>query len=203
MRRWFALAFLMLAPHLAMGQEVNVRVELVEIWCDNTEDVTGADELYVTSALKSGSIVKAVVTKPIDINDGQTKKFPADESIIFDAKVPKAATIVGGVVLFDEDYGKDWEKKDKKIAENVKASADKIADAVGGAPKAIVGAITQSVYTVVDLLAQGDKDDRLGALELSIPAEGPPEENKEFTCEEKGIGFSTWKYTLRYRIIRN
>ena len=186
----------------ALAQNVKVRVELIDIHCDDTEDVTGADEFYVVASLKGGAVNKPSITKPIDINDKQTKNFPDDQKVIFEGEVPKGSTIVGGIVTFDEDYGKDWEKKDKAIAKQLSDLAAGGATAAGGEAGAIVAGIIKAVYTVGDLIAQSDKDDKLGELQLSIPADGPAEEVKEWPFEEKGLGFSTWKYKLRYRIVR-
>ncbi|TNV71531.1 hypothetical protein FGO68_gene14391 [Halteria grandinella] len=197
------LVALALAPTTVWAEDISVRIELVEIWCDNTEDVLGGDEFFVTSALKNEGLVKTTVTKPIDINDGETKLFMGDQVIIFDAKVAKQSSIVGGIVAFDEDFGMDWKKKHKEIAKNVDDSVSGIATSVGGSAGNIVAAISKSVYTVVNLLAQMDEDDKLGELELNIPADGPAEEILEWTFEKPAPKFSNWKYKLKYKVIRN
>ena len=54
------------------------------------------------------------------------------------------------------------------------------------------------------MLAALDADDLLGRTEIKVPAEGPAEETKEWRFEHKdGIGFSSWEYTVRYRIFRS
>jgi hypothetical protein len=191
----------------ALAQNVKVRIELIDLHCNhdkNTEDILGADEFYVTSKLVSGPVSKDVITKPFDINTDQTKPFPDDQKVLFESSVPANSKIVGGMVAWDEDYAKDWEKKDKAIAEKVAAVVSGGAGTVAG-PEAgpIVAGIVQAVKEVGGLLAQSDKDDNLGELKLEIPANGPPEEVKEWKFEHSdGIGYSDWSYVLRYRIVR-
>src|SRR4051794_9547532 len=91
----------------ASAQNVKIRVELIDVYCDNTEDVTGPDEFYLVASLKGGTANKPSITKPFDINDKKSKNFPADQSVLFEGDVPKGGNIVGGMVAFDEDYGKD------------------------------------------------------------------------------------------------
>jgi hypothetical protein len=186
----------------ASAQNVKVRVELIDVNCDNTEDITGPDEFYLVASLKSGALNKPSITKPFNINDRQTKTFPDDQKVLYEGDVSKGNAVVGGMVAFDEDYGKDWEKKDKAIAKQLSDLAAGGATAAGGEAGPIIAGILKAVYTVGDLLAQADKDDKLGEVQLNIPADGPPEEVKEWNFEEGGIGYSTWKYKVRYRIVR-
>ncbi len=194
----------------AAPQEVKVRVELVDVHCNkdkNTEDVTGADELYVVAVMAPGAASKTTVTKPFDINTDQTKEFAPDQRVIFDGPVSDGGAVEGALTAFDEDYGKDWEKKDKEIAKRLSDTIAGGAVAVGGEKGPIIAAILKVVYEVGDFLAQADKDDELGSVSIKIPADGPPEEIKEWKFEKDeglagAIGFSDWSYVLRYRITR-
>lgn len=197
------VAGFMLSISPAHAQTVQVKIELIDVNCGNTEDVTGADDFYIVSALSAGTdeTSKSAVTKPFKINDGQTKKIAEDQRVLFDAKVPVQGTIRGGMKMFDEDYAKDWAKQ-KEMAEKATNAVSSAAEKLGGPPGVKAGAVLKAAFEVYNGIASLDKDDVLDEIELNIPADGPAEETKEWKKVERGIGFSTWDYTVRYRIVR-
>ena len=180
---------------------VRVRIELQDIICRDTEDITGADTFYLVGALSDGASTKAVLTRPVWINNYQTKPFRPEDQLLFDARVPERDTVRGGLTAFDQDYAKDWAKHGDmgtKITNGVAALL-----AASGNPKAIAaGAILKGAVTVWDGLARLDVDDKLGSLELTVPASGPSAESKSWDLKKTGWGLSTWDYTIRYRITR-
>lgn len=50
-----------------------VKVELVDVYCRDTEDITGADDFYLVGGFAGGQVSKAILTTPIKINDKQKK----------------------------------------------------------------------------------------------------------------------------------
>ncbi|HEY9674757.1 MAG TPA: hypothetical protein V6D11_25180 [Waterburya sp.] len=180
----------------------SVRIELLDVKCGNTEDVTGADEFYIVGALSDGTNTKAALTSPMDINDGQTKPFRADQRVIFDANVPNGVTVRGGLKAYDEDYAKDWSQYGsmvEKIAAGVAVGLT-----VAGYPTA--GDILNYGVKGFGFFASLDKDDELGKLELNVAPLGPNVEEKTWRFRKTGSiwnpGWSTWDYTVRYRITR-
>ncbi len=192
--------FLGTAISASAGQ---VRIELLDVRCRNTEDVSGADEFYIIGALADGTNTKAALTSPIGINDGQIKSFDPAQQVIFDADVPEEQTVRGGMQAFDEDFGKDWAKHGD--------TANKITDTVATGLKSSGNPYAVGAGTIIDYAVKGfgffaslDKDDNLGTLELNVPASGPSVEEKEWTFSKKDwSGYSSWNYTVRYRITRD
>ncbi|MFD8197858.1 hypothetical protein [Streptomyces wuyuanensis] len=84
-------------------------ITLQTVVCGDTEDLTGADEFYVAGGVTNASgKYKATLTKPIDINDGQTKTFSANfsnprDAIIFDDDVAADDIINVGLEFRDAD----------------------------------------------------------------------------------------------------
>ena len=182
-----------------------VRIELVNVSCGNTEDVTGADEFYIVGALSDGTNTKAALTTPMDINNGQTKSFRADQRVIFDAYVPQGRTIRGGLKAFDEDFAKDWSKYGPTV--NSITSVVAAGLTASGDPTAVTaGQILNWGVKGFGFFASLDKDDELGKLEMGVSAVGPNVEERSWrfrkTSSWYNPGWSTWDYTVRYRITR-
>ena len=187
------------------GGRVRVRVELIDVHCRGTEDVTGADHFYIVAHLvgdvKDG--FKGKVTQPLRINDGEKKSFP--EEALFDGTVPANGTVVGALKAFEEDQGGEWRKKEKEWNESFKKANGKLGKADATAPTlANPGQLAHYVGHLADIpLATLDQDDKLGVESVIISAKGPAEETKKWEIREGGrFGLSTWDYTVRYRIVR-
>jgi hypothetical protein len=186
---------------------VRVRIELLEAKCGDTEDKTGADELYVIGAGFAGqNTVKPVLTTPFNINDGETKSFNPAERIIFDADIEDNSTVLCGVVAYDEDFGKDWAKRPAWLDTLAKEVLTKAIDAASHGqvkPAAILGGIGVA-YGIFGWFAASDADDELGRLELTIPASGPVLEEREWPFSRDGgfFDYSGWNYSIKYRITR-
>jgi hypothetical protein len=182
-----------------------VRIELLDVKCGNTEDITGADHFYIVGALSDGTNTKAALTTPIRINDGQTKSFRADQRVIFDAYVPNGVTVRGGLKAYDEDFGKDWSRYGPKVTEITNAVATGLK--ASGDPRAVkAGEILSYAIKGFGFFASLDKDDELGKLEMGVSAVGPNVEQRSWrfrkTASWYNPGVSTWDYTVRYRITR-
>ena len=181
---------------------VRMKIELVNVYCGNTEDVTGADEFYLVGALAGGTVVKPILTTPININDKQTKTFPTGQTVIFEGDVPQGQSVKGGIKAFDEDFGKDWAQYGSVVT-GISGAVSKALATFGGPQGATAGAILGAVTKGVDFFSQLDKDDLLGSTELEISATGPAFEERSWLMVEEGFGWSTWNYTVRYRISRS
>jgi hypothetical protein len=180
-----------------------VKVELIDVSCQDTEDVTGADDFYLVGALVGGEVTKAILTHPIKINNKQTKTFRPEDSVLFEGDIPPGESIKGGLNAYDEDAGKDWDK----YGDTVKSITDAVSTAleVAGPKGAIAGKILSIATSGVGILAGLDKDDLLGSTELEISATGPAYEERAWKMSKEGsfMGYSNWDYTLRYRISRS
>ena len=180
-----------------------VHIELLDVRCGNTEDVTGADEFYIVGALSDSANTGAALTTPININDGQTKSFRADQRVIFDAYVPNGVTVRGGLKAYDEDFAKDWSQYGpmvNQITTVVVAGLQATGD-----PYAVTAAqILNYGVKGFGFFASLDKDDELGKLELNVSPLGPNVEEKTWrflrTASIWNPGLSTWDYIVRYRI---
>ncbi|PSB29180.1 hypothetical protein C7B69_09445 [filamentous cyanobacterium Phorm 46] len=181
----------------------NLKIELIDVTCRDTEDITGADDFYLMGALAGGAVTKAILTRPIKINNRQTKTFRPEDTVLFEGEIPEGQSVKGGLKAYDEDAAKDWTKYGdtiKKITSAVSAAVS----AAGGPHGAIAGTILSAAVTGSGWLATLDKDYLLGTTELEISATGPSMEERSWVMSKKGgSGWSTWDYTLRYRITRS
>ena len=181
----------------------NLKIELIDVTCRDTEDITGADDFYLMGTLVGGTVQKAILTRPIKINDKQTKSFRPEDTVLFEGEIPQGQSVKGGLKAFDEDAAKDWAKYGdtvKKITSAVSAAVS----AAGGPQGVIAGTILSAAVTGSGWLAMFDLDDLLGTTELEISATGPSMEERSWVMSKKSsIGWSTWDYTLRYRITRS
>jgi len=179
-----------------------LKVELVDVYCRDTEDITGADDFYLVGGLVGGTITKAILTTPIKINDKQRKSFKPDQAVLFEGEIPQGESIKGGLKAYDEDAGKDWAKYGDTVQQI--STAVSAALAVTGPQGAIAGTVLKAATTGVGILSTLDKDDLLGTTELEISSTGPSHEERAWVMSKKsGIGWSTWDYTLTYRISRS
>ncbi|MCL6749875.1 hypothetical protein KBT16_02320 [Nostoc sp. CCCryo 231-06] len=179
-----------------------VKVELVDVYCRDTEDITGADDFYLVGGFAGGQVSKAILTTPIKINDKQKKSFKPDQAVLFEGEVPQGQSVKGGLKAYDEDAGKDWAKYGETVQKISSAISGALAAA--GPHGATAGTILSVATTATGILAGLDKDDLLGTTELDISSAGPSHEERSWIMSKKsGIGWSTWDYTLNYRITRS
>jgi hypothetical protein len=177
-----------------------LRVQLIGVSCYDTEDNLGEDELYLAGALAHGSQVQSGLTKPIRINDRQTRPFPARQGTFFDGVIPEADVVRGAVAAYDEDCGKDWERYGELVTE--------IGTIVGAGLEAAgyptASAVTGAAVKVLGGACSLDKDDELGTVSLFVPASGPAVEDVTWNIRHQpgGIFSSWWSYDVRYRITR-
>jgi hypothetical protein len=179
---------------------VRVRVQLSNVKCFDTEDSLGADEFYVVGASAHGSDAHAVLTTPMDINDGQTRSFRANQAVVFDGAMPESDAIHAGLVAYDEDCGKDW----SKYGDMVNTISDLAAAglAAGGYPTA--GSVVKYAAKAVGLACSLDSDDELGRVDLFVAASGPAVEDAIWKLRRPSAGLlsSSWSYEVRYRVTR-
>jgi hypothetical protein len=178
-----------------------MKIELIDVVCRDTEDVTGADEFYLVGALAGGTVVKPILTKPIDINDDQRKTFPAGESVLFEGDVPQGQSVKGGIKAYDEDAGKDWSDYHTRVLEITTAVVAVVSRM--GPLAATAAAILAAAIVGASITVSSDKDDLLGSTELEISTTGPAFEERSWLMMEEGFGWSTWDYIVRYRITRS
>jgi len=180
---------------------VRMKIELIDVVCGNTEDVTGADHFYLVGALAGGTVVKPILTKPIKINDKQRKTFPAGESVLFEGDVPQGQSVKGGIKAYDQDASGDWAQYGSAVT-GISSAVSTVLRLTGLATTA--GSILAAATQGIGILASLDKDDLLGSTELEISPTGPAFEERSWPMKKTGgIGWSTWDYTVRYRISRS
>ncbi|MEM1167567.1 MAG: hypothetical protein AAGJ08_00355 [Cyanobacteria bacterium P01_H01_bin.35] len=183
---------------------VKIKVELVDVYCADTEDVTGADDFYLVGSLVGGGVTKPILTHPIKINDKQTKSFRPEDALLFEGEIQSGQTIKGGLQAYDEDAAKDW---NNGYADTVNSISNTVSGALAttGPQGATAATILKVATKGIGILASFDKDDLLGSTELEISARGPANETREWKMSKKDsfVGWSTWDYTVRYQISRS
>ncbi len=104
---------------------MKLKVVLDRVVCRDTEDIVGADEFYVSGAVATDLGARAILTKPMDIKEGQDLAFDAAQRVIFEGELPESGNLVIDLTAWDSDFGKDWNEKGYRQA--VKAIADALA----------------------------------------------------------------------------
>lgn len=182
----------------------HVKIELIDVYCDNTEDMTGGDDFYIAGGVTvfdskisatDPSLAKPILTKAFKINDGQTKPL---QYTVFDAEVKGNHVIYLEMAAYDEDFGRDWSQY--QVWVGIAASAVSTVVGVVGTP--VAGTVVGAVLTGLNQAMGWDADDRLGLYSqtLTIQDVKPGENIYQWKMVETGIGVSTWNYTVRYRV---
>lgn len=187
-----------------------IRIELVDVYCRDTEDVTGADEFFILGGVGSysrlGSAsddlkIRPVLTVPISINDKQRKRFGIGGGIIFDDDVPENHTLYIALTGYDEDAHKDWSKHGDMVTK-VGAAISTGLKATSIPPAQIAGLVIPLAIAGVGLAMKLDKDDELGQLkrDLAISALPNGSHTQFWTLRKRGGWYSSWDYTVTYKI---
>lgn len=144
----------------------DVRIELVDVTCARTEDLTGRDHFFVAGGLLLGSVEAAVATNPTPINDTETNAFSFDRRLLYQGPLPENREPLHiGLVGFDDDASTDWARDEQGWRDLVRSITEQI-DELGGTDSA------QGIGdTVVDLVGRAislDRPDVVGRLGLDI-----------------------------------
>jgi hypothetical protein len=198
------------STYIDLKAMTRIRIELVDVYCRDTEDVTGADEFYILGGVGSYSKlgatgddlkIRPVLTVPIEINDKQRKPFGKGGGIIFDDDVPENNTLYIALAGYDEDANKDWSKHGEMVTK-VGSAISAGLKAVPYPPAQITGTILPFAIAGVGLAMMLDKDDELGQLKRDLPVSAIPSGSHAqfWTLQKKGGWYSSWDYTVTYRI---
>ncbi|MCX4666162.1 hypothetical protein OG453_05710 [Streptomyces sp. NBC_01381] len=179
------------------SSRARIRVELVKVHCFDTEDNLGGDEFYVVGAAACGDIRNVVLTKPLDINDQQTKMFNPTESVIFEGEVGMDDTLTLGIAGYDEDFSSDWGKYGQALKEMLD-SVNKVVPIPGQFGQQLIDV---SYTAMSDVLKKIDPDDELGQLTVSRPISEIHAGDKPWPFEG-GTWMGKWKYEVTYRITK-
>ncbi|WP_414548921.1 hypothetical protein [Anabaena sp. CCY 0017] len=189
---------------------VRMRVELVDVHCRDTEDVTGADEFYIVGAVGLAPMgkkenddlkIRGVLTRPISINDKQTKKFGQGGGTVFDSDVPENRILQIALVAFDEDSNKDWSNHGETVTK-IGAGVSTALLATSVPPAQVAGLILPVAIGVVGGIMKMDKDDELGQHLREFPVQSLPNGShlQIWNFKKRGNWYSSWDYTVRYKI---
>ncbi|MBD1823117.1 hypothetical protein H6F51_11580 [Cyanobacteria bacterium FACHB-DQ100] len=180
-----------------------IRVVLQDVTCYDTEDVTGADEFYLTGAVSDGGNSAGVLTRPISVNDKQTKAFGIGGGTIFDADVPENRILKVALIAFDEDSNKDWSKHGEVVTKIGQAVSSGLAT-IPNPYTAAAGTILPFAISAIGGIMSLDQDDELGQHLREFPVWAIPNGESLQIWGFKGGGgwYSSWRYAVRYRVIR-
>lgn len=187
-----------------------IRVELVDVYCRDTEDVTGADEFYIVGAVgsysKLGAVgddlkLRTVLTVPISINDKQRKSFGQGGGIVFDDDVPENQTLYIVLAGFDEDSNKDWSKHGDMVTKLGSTISTGLL-ASNAPPAQVAGIILPLAIAGVGAIMKMDKDDKLGETKRDLPIAALPNgsHTQFWSLKKPGGWYSNWDYTVTYKI---
>jgi hypothetical protein len=202
-----------------MTGSTRIRVELLDVHCNDTEDWTGADTLYVAGAAvrSDGQGGTPVLVPPIWINDGETKQFPYPQHVPFDGMVPNDQYLILALDVWDEDASRDWTRNKEWIDDIQKVLpglVGVIAGICSGSVSASVGAagtakaILPPVRDALDTLIAKDVDDNLGTLSVAIPPQGATTEYLTWSFSHTPTRWwdpndTSWNYLATYQVTRH
>lgn len=183
-----------------------MRVTLDSVTCRDTEDVTGADELYLVGAVTAGdeASTRAILTRPLSIDNGQTSKFGEGGGTVFDAHVEDGRLLKIAFAAMDEDAGKDWARREELITKVTKNVSDGLR--ASGDPQAVAAAqVLPLAVQGLGLAVQLDADDELGQhlceYPVGVRATVVSTQSVPFQKTTGRWGWSTWQYTVTYHIV--
>lgn len=181
----------------------NIAVFLDSITCRDTEDIAGADEFYLVGAVSDGSTSEGIFTKPVSINDGQSKPFGVGGGRVFQADVPEDHVLKVAWVAFDADASKDWEEH----GDTVKKIGGAVAGGLASIPNpytAAAAVILPFAITAAGGIMEMDKDDNLGSHTREFPIWSLPNGSHVQTWVFRGGSgwWSSWRYAVRYRVVK-
>ncbi|MBD2338123.1 hypothetical protein H6G64_14190 [Calothrix sp. FACHB-156] len=182
----------------------HITIELIDVYCDNTEDVTGADEFYIlggvtvfdtNTSTTDPSLARPILTKKVDINDRQTKPLNYKA---FDSEVKSSYVIYMEMAAYDEDVAKDWSQHETWVG----LVGTAVGTVVGFVATPVTGLIVKAGLTALTKAPGFDIDDRLGIYSQTLTVKDlkPGESIYQWNIVEKGIGYSTWNYTVKYKV---
>jgi hypothetical protein len=197
-------------PHQATNWDV--RIELAELTCYNTEDSTGADELYALGAmtlnLPSGKVrMVPFVVPPMDINSDNVPHRM--DKVLLTATLPPGTNITGELSAFDEDAAKDWGDVGQKFTDAVVHAGDEAASL--GKKAGLIGKAVGAGMKIVSAAMGLDKDDPLGTIGTPAVAVGKTPATfryrgevyngltKTLTLKKSGF-WSDFHYTVKYTV---
>ena len=173
-----------------------VKVNLVDLYCADTEDVTGADTVYLVGGVTDGSTTKAVLTRPMWINDGQTKVFK--DSTVYEGHLAPGSQLGVTLTAYDEDSSKDWSRYSNYVTKLEVEMQSKVP--VVGDVAAMLLEIAAVPLRLGTFLAKADKDDRLGTDTRTITLTPGSQLIQASFAGHAVSWWSDWRYRLRYAV---
>jgi hypothetical protein len=181
-----------------------VSVELQDVVCADTEDVTGADDFYLVGAVSGSDVTKGLVTVPVSVNDGETRPFGDGGGVVFSADLAASETLKIALLAYDEDSSKDWAQYGEW--------AQRVGDAVGTGLSQVpwpwlkvAGTMIPYAVKAVGTIMSLDQDDKLGTYAADEPVAGLQLGDNARQWSFQGqwgpwAWWSGWEYTVRYTI---
>lgn len=188
--------------HLQDDKPRSVVLRLVSVKAVDTEDVTGADELYLANALRIGTASRQVTLPPTSLDDGQT--LPLGQSV-------SASGVRGNDQLsilthaLDQDFAQDWANYGPAISGIGGAVYAAALTIPVTAPFALAAApYVAGAYVAFNAIALADKDDvladqrvddfRVGDFPLGTTT-------KTVRVANSAVPYwSDWDYTFTYQV---
>ena len=189
-------------PKLSDDVDRHVVLRLVSVRADDTEDVTGADDLYLAGGLRIGQHAQPTQLAPTSINDGQAVSL--DGSLAADGvKGNDRLSIITNAT--DQDFGRDWQQYEPAVTTvgtAIYASAMLIP---ATAPYAIAAApAVGAAYKTFNAISLADKDDILADQRVDDLRVGDfplGTTTRSFRVAQSVVPYwSDWDYTFTYQV---
>lgn len=201
-------------PTGAAPETKSAELQLVDVKCYDTEDVTGDDELYFIGAFTSAADGDGLMSKVIHINDGETRSVKGTNRVNLNHK-GESNFINLSLTAYDGDVASEWKDSDlRKVLDTIdKGITAARTVGVPMTPEVQMAALGYQVgYEIADFFCSNDKDDKLGKINMTIPLHNLPRGDHEFywnfyrrsDSNPVGLvipgGYSTWSYRLKMKL---
>lgn len=156
----------------------HLTVKLLTVQCRQAADIVGGDGFYVAGGAGTGRLSgptsTAILGRPIDVNEGRTRMFPAAEAVVFDGDVRVGDFVELGLEFRDRRFGEtDFDAGYPVLLSSLTSA---VGSAVGRlAVPEVAGAVAQAILdatapALVSVLDSIEKHDVFGVVRERISA---------------------------------
>lgn len=179
-----------------------VIIELVDIFCRDTKDWDGQDELFVLSAVSDSKTCMTIVSAGLGIAANESVTLSHENRILFDhADVQVDRSLTGGILLFECDSAKEYDtylSTRKAVQEKANALLE----------RPVAEMLDQLAVTATESSWFTRKDKLVGKYTFELPVEGSAEQTWEWKCKRgnfvtEAIGLTTWDYKVTFKAVRS
>ncbi|MCM3905194.1 MAG: hypothetical protein ND866_26155 [Pyrinomonadaceae bacterium] len=180
------------------------RVDVDRVICRDTESLHSSDKLALSGALMTDTHIQGFVLPMIQINDGETRRYPDDLSTIFNggSSEPRIGIAFLGWDLDQDDSWAENKEEIITVSEAISTGVKVLVPTYGPIVGAVLDGVIAAVPPIIDKFNHWDQKDKL--LDHREIVDGSTGEAYQMVHKplsirfnrSDSIGYSDWDYTL-------